>query len=64
MIITEYSKTIYPQTIQGRKMADEIELKLKSQGCFISREEDTVGIVLRSRYIFVVEDEENLGDKE
>ena len=57
MLISQYVKTIYPQNIQGLKMADEMEKKLRDQGCFRSRKEDTQGIIIDAEYFYSVKDE-------
>lgn len=59
MIIVEYRRTLYPQIPQGIKMANEMEAKLKEQGCFVGRAEDTQSIIINSFYRFVVEDEKS-----
>jgi len=55
MIIQRYENTIYPNTEQGKQMADEYESKLRDQGIFQWRIADDSEIIIRSYYKFNVE---------
>lgn len=59
MIIYRYEMTDYPNTKQGRMLADEYEKKLKEQGVFSSRRENTTGITISAAYQFNITDEED-----
>ena len=58
MIIYQYEKTIYPRISQGIEMANEMERKLREQGCFLKRREDTQSIVIEAEYHFSIIDEQ------
>lgn len=50
MIITKFERVIIPQTLEGQKIADEYERKIKeSNMIFISRAEDMRSIIIESR---------------
>lgn len=59
MTIVRFEKTIIPQTLEGRKFANEYEkgLKLQKNSMFISRAEDTQTITIEGRYYFTISDE-------
>ena len=59
MRIYQYEKTAYPNTIKGRLIADEMEQKLRNQGCFLKRSEDTQVIVIESEYHFSIKEDED-----
>lgn len=48
--VSERVETIIEQSIEGQKLADELEEKLRSQGAFRGRREDTKNIVLAAEY--------------
>ena len=50
-------KTIIPQTIQGIEFANQYEERLKAQGFFNGRAEDTQSIVINAVYRFVISEE-------
>jgi len=52
MTIYRIETTIIPQTIAGRKFADEYEERLRNQGAFDSRNEGTVTIDITASYQF------------
>ncbi len=58
MWITRKEVTVIPQTSEGQKVADEYESRLRSQGCFDGRKEDTVRITITALYSFSVKDGE------
>ena len=58
MTIYQYEKTIYPRVPQGIEMANEMERKLREQGCFLKRREDTQAIVIEAEYHFSIIDEQ------
>lgn len=64
MIVIKYETTIFPQTMQGRKIAYELSERLKMQGAFYSIKEDTDSILIKSRYRFKMQDEEYKEDDE
>lgn len=57
MVITKFEKVIIPQTLEGRKFADEYMRKFyeEEQRTFISRMEDLLSITIKSRYFEEVE---------
>lgn len=57
MKITKFERTIFPQTAQGKRMADEFIEKLKNQGAFDEMHEDTQCVDVKARYVFCVKDE-------
>lgn len=57
MVIIQYTKTLYPATLQGTQMANEMAHILKEQGCFLSRNMDTNYIIIEAKYRFVVEEQ-------
>ena len=48
--------TTFPQSEEGRKVADEYESRLRSQGCFDGRKEDTVRIIIKAFYSYSIKD--------
>ena len=64
MIVTKYETHIFPQTEQGRRIAYELSEKLKKQGAFYSIKEDTNSILIKSRYRFKIQDEDDKEDDE
>lgn len=52
MTIYRIETTIIPQTIAGRKFADEYEERLRNQGAFYARNEDAENIDITARYQF------------
>jgi len=48
--VSERVETIIEQSVEGKKLADELEEKLRSQGAFRGRREDTENIVLAAEY--------------
>jgi hypothetical protein len=62
MTIYRIETTIIPQTIAGRKFADEYEERLRNQGAFDSRNEGTVTIDITASYQFnLIEDSDSEG---
>ena len=57
MTITSFEKTIIPQTLEGQKFAYEYEKRLKEQGAFRGRAEDTQAIVIKAQYYFTITEE-------
>ena len=57
MTIYRIETTIIPQTIEGRKFADEYEERLRNQGAFYARNEDTETIDITARYQFNLKEE-------
>ena len=47
-IITRFERTVIPQTLEGQKFANEYEKRLKEQGNFRGRTEDTYYITILS----------------
>ena len=58
MTIYRIETTIIPQTIAGRKFADEYEERLRNQGAFDSRNEGTTKINIMARYQFNLKEDE------
>lgn len=58
MTIIRQETTIIPHTLEGRLLADEYEQKLRAQGCFRKRFEDTVYITIKAEYTLAVKDGE------
>ena len=56
MTIHRLEKTAIPQTPEGVRFANEYEERLKNQGVFGGREEDTVNIYLKAEYTLVIKD--------
>ena len=52
MTITRFEKTIIPQTMEGQSFANDYEKRLREQGCFRGRSEDTQSIVIKAEYHF------------
>ena len=55
MQIIRHEKTLIPQSIEGIKFAAEYETRLKSQGAFEGREEDTQYIIILNIFYFLLE---------
>ena len=58
MKITRIEHTSIEQTIEGREFADEYEQRLKDQGVFRGRKEDTQFVTISAEYHFIVGSEE------
>ena len=58
MKVTRFETTIYPNTEQGEKLANEYQKKMEDQNIFVRRKEDTQTIALTLGYQFEVTDEE------
>lgn len=56
MTITKFENTIIPQTLDGRKFANEYEKRLREQGVFSGRTEDTQSIVIKVQYYLMFEE--------
>ena len=54
MHIVRKEQTIIPQTAEGIAFAKEYEERLKSQGAFGGRDEDTQSITISAVYFFEV----------
>lgn len=52
MTITRWEKTAIPQTIEGISFANDYEKRLKEQGAFRGRAEDTQFIIINAEYHF------------
>ena len=52
MKIVKQETTIIPQSFEGIKFAEEYEERLKKQGAFRGRNEDTQVIIIKSEYVF------------
>lgn len=52
MKVTRFETTIYPNTEQGEKLADEYQKEWEEQGIFVRRKEDTQTIALTFGYQF------------
>ena len=58
MIVTRFETTIYPNTEQGEKLADEYQKKMEKQDILVRRKEDAEAISLTMGYRFEIEDAE------
>ena len=58
MTIYRIETTIIPQTIAGRKFADEYEERLRKQGAFYAKNEDAETIDITARYQFNLKEDE------
>ena len=58
MKITRFETTIYPNTEQGKKLADEYQKKMEEQSIFGRREKDSQTITLTLGYQFEIADAE------
>lgn len=56
--IMERTETFIEQSIEGRKIADELEEKLRLQGAFRGRKEDSNSIILTAEYYMTVSESE------
>jgi len=57
MTIYRIETTIIPQTIEGRKFADEYEERLRNQGAFYAKNKDAETIDITARYQFNLKEE-------
>lgn len=57
MQIIRHEKTLIPQSIEGIRFAEEYENRLKSQGAFAGREEDTQYIIILAVYRLCIKTE-------
>lgn len=58
MNIIRTETTMIPNTLDGKKLADEYEQKLREQCAFSGRREDTRYIIIDAAYYFPIEDGE------
>ena len=58
MRIQRFEETIIPQTDVGQRFANEYVERLKKQHTFVSREETTTQITIKSRYSLRILDSE------
>ena len=58
MKVTRFETTIYPNTEQGEKLADEYQKEWEEQDILVRRTEDTQTIALTLGYQFEVTDED------
>lgn len=56
MNIIRTETTMIPNTLDGKKLADEFEQKLREQCSFSGRAEDTRYIIIDATYHFSIED--------
>lgn len=56
MNIIRTETTMIPNTFEGKKLADELEQKLKEQCAFSGRKEDTRYIIVDATYHFSIKD--------
>lgn len=59
MRITRKEITFIPQTLEGKKLADEYQKRLQEQSAFVDRKEDTQFISITARYIFEMRGEKD-----
>lgn len=52
--VMERTETFIEQSIEGRKIADELEEKLRLQGALRGRKEDSNNIILTAEYYMTV----------
>lgn len=62
MTITKYEKTVIPQTQEGIIFAHDYENRIREQGCFISRKEDTQCIIITAQYHYTISEVEDGND--
>ena len=58
MTIIRTETTMIPNTLDGKKLADEYEAKLREQCAFSGRREDTRYIIVDATYHFSIKDGE------
>lgn len=58
MNITRLETTFFPNTPDGKKVADDFEAELKKRNWFRGRKEDTRNIIIKAEYTVVVKDGE------
>jgi len=58
MKVTRFETTIYPNTEQGEKLADEYQKKMEKQDILVRRKEDAQIIALTLGYQFEIADAE------
>lgn len=58
MNIIRTETTMIPNTLDGKKLADEYEQKLREQCAFTGRTEDRSYIIIDASYYFPIEDGE------
>ena len=59
MKVTRFETTIYPNTEQGKKLADEYQKKMEEQSIIVRRKSDTQSIALTLGYQFEVADKDD-----
>lgn len=59
MTIIRQETSLIPNTLEGQALADEYEQKLRAQGCFRKRFEDTTYITIKAEYTLAVKDGES-----
>ena len=52
--VMERTETFIEQSIEGKKIADELEEKLRLQGALRGRKEDSINIILTAEYYMTV----------
>lgn len=52
--VMERTETLIEQSLEGRKIADELEEKLRLQGALRGRKEDSNNIILTAEYYMTV----------
>ena len=52
--VMERTETLIEQSIEGKKIADELEEKLRLQGALRGRKEDSNNIILTAEYYMTV----------
>ena len=61
MLITRMETTLIPQTLEGRKFAEEYAKRLKEQNALCGYEEDSVNISISAKYYFDLKSDEMKG---
>lgn len=56
--VMERTETLIEQSIEGKKIADELEEKLRLQGALRGRKEDSNNIILTAEYYMTVGESE------
>ena len=64
MRIHTFEETFFPMTPLGIKYAEEYEKRLKDQGAFISKREDTAHVIIKAVYRFDIKEEEEMPPKD
>lgn len=62
MTVTKFETTIFPQTQQGRRIANGLISRLMAQGALGEISEDTQTITIKAHFTFSISDEDEGDD--